>query len=268
MIAKTSYGSSFKGALLYGEGQDEKGKRKPGKSELLHTENLASVDARGMAEEMKAVAKNHRVKVPVMHTSLSWKPGEMVTSEQMIQASLLYCEKMGAKPEEHQIVIFRHFDQAHPHCHIYINRVPLDRGNAVAQSNDYLRNTKACREITRQLGFEKLEEKKTSKGLVKERSPEANAAKQFIHESIKLALRTTNVKSFAELKEELEMKRIEVKLMENKNGVSGISFRAQGFAFKGQDVNFKTADLRKQLEKNQLVEDKKQTLVIKRGPRL
>lgn len=102
----------------------------------------------------------------------------------------------------------------------------------------------------------------------KERSPEANAAQQFIHESIKLALRTTKVKSFAELKEELEKKGIEVKLMENKNGVSGISFRAQGFAYKGQDVNFKTADLKKQLEKNQLAEEKKQALVFKRGPRL
>ncbi len=247
MIAKTTYGSSFKGALLYGEGHDQKGSLIIGKSELLHTENVVSRNALDLAQEMQAVAKLHRAEKIVMHTSLSWKPGEKITNEQMVKASLMYCEKMGASRDNHQIVIYRHHDQAHPHCHVYINRVPLDRSPALAQSNDYVRNVKACRQISEQLGFETVVPKQQQR--VFQSSLEAQQARQKIQQALDDSLK--QAKSFSELKMQLEEKGIQVRTLEKQGKVKGISFRVDNYAYKGTAVGYKAADIEVVLVKNQ-----------------
>ena len=65
MIAKTTIGADFLGAICYGAGLRVNGKEIEGKSELLLTHNLASDDPKGMALEMQREAAFSRCKKPV-----------------------------------------------------------------------------------------------------------------------------------------------------------------------------------------------------------
>lgn len=81
MIAKTTVGSDFEGALTYGAGQRQG--RKQDQAELLITSNVREGTPQRMAREMQLVAsESKRIEKAVWHTSLSWPPGEQVGREQ------------------------------------------------------------------------------------------------------------------------------------------------------------------------------------------
>jgi hypothetical protein len=69
MIAKTTIGSSFLGAINYGAGYSLDGKEIEGKSELLLLHNVVSLDPLGIAMEMQQEATGSRCKRPVWHSS-------------------------------------------------------------------------------------------------------------------------------------------------------------------------------------------------------
>jgi hypothetical protein len=252
MIAKTTIGSSFSGALNYGAGLKPDGQEIIGKSELLHTENVVSKDSKGMSEEMEAVADGHRCKNAVWHTSLSWKEGESINPEQMKEASLKYCDKMGASPENHQIVIFLHKNTPHPHVHIYINRVPMDGGKALDRGHNYARNERICKEITKEMQFDKLPEQRLSSS-IKDNTPMGDA-KATVQQAIKEALTKDKISNFNDLSKRLREQGIEsIFKPDSNNNIVGASFKVSGIALKGQDVGYKAKDLREELTKNKSI---------------
>lgn len=245
MIAKTTVGSSFGGALNYGAGITLKGKKIEGKSELLLTHNLLSDQPNEMAREMHAEASYSKCESPVWHTSLSWPPDEKVSEEDMIKAANLYCEKIGADPKKHQIAIYRHFDQNHDHIHIYINRV--SDGIALKTSHNYAQNVRVCKEISEELGFRAIPKRKSGK---LRKVPEYQRdAQKHINKAIKKELKG-KVGSVHELKRALEEKGITCNYKVEDDKLTSSSYQYDGVNIKGQDVGFTARKLNEELLKN------------------
>jgi hypothetical protein len=249
MIAKTSIGSDFYGAIHYGAGYRLDGTRIKGKAELLLVNNVVSRDPKGIAAEMQQEAAYGRCKKPVWHTSLSWKPEERPTREQMLVAAKSYCQKMGAHPSDHQIVVYQHHDQPHRHIHIYINRVPTDGGPALAISHNYARNVRVCREICQELGFSKLE--RTQEGQLRHVMPNQLEAQQVVQLAIREALKSKTT-SPEDMERRLKEKGIECRYQLETGKLKYSSYCYQGVPIKGQDVGFTAKQLQARLDKNLL----------------
>lgn len=248
MIAKTTIGADFLGAICYGAGLRVNGKEIEGKSELLLTHNLVSDDPKGMALEMQREAEFSRCKKPVWHTSLSWKPGESPSKEQMIEAANRYCEKMGANPEDHQIVVFKHHDRPHRHIHVYMNRLPIGGGKALETSHNYARNVRVCKEISQELGFGFIE--KIEKGKLRHVAEHQIEAQKVVNFSIREALKQ-RCKTSAELERYLNAKGIQCKFTEEDGKLKYSSYNYNETSIKGQDVGFSSKLLQKRLLENQ-----------------
>lgn len=247
MIAKTTIGADFLGAICYGAGLRVNGKEIEGKSELLLTHNLVSVDPKGMALEMQREAEFSRCKKPVWHTSLSWKPGEDPSKEQMIEAANRYCEKMGARPEDHQIVVFQHHDRPHKHIHVYVNRVPMGGGKALETSHNYARNVRVCKEISQELGFIKLP--RLERGKLRHVGEQQIEGQKVINLAIKAALRQ-GCKTTDDLERRLHEKGIECTFLVENGALSSSSYRYNGVRIKGQDIGFTAKELQAKLDKS------------------
>lgn len=248
MIAKTTIGSSFLGAINYGAGHSLDGKEIEGKSELLLLHNVVSQDPLGIALEMQQEAAGSRCKRPVWHSSLSWKPDENPSKEQMIEAANRYCTKMGADPKDHQIAVYQHHDKPHKHIHIYINRVPTDGSKALETSHNYTRNVRICKEITQELGFAKVE--KLEEGKLRNVAGNQKEAQKVVNSAIKGALKQ-KCKSPEELELRLKEKGIVCKFTVEGGKLKYSSYNYQGVPIKGQDVGFTAMQLQTKLENNQ-----------------
>ncbi|MEO6282410.1 MAG: relaxase/mobilization nuclease domain-containing protein [Dyadobacter sp.] len=247
MIAKTSIGSNFSGAIHYGAGYTVEGKEVMGKSDLLITHNVVSRDPEGIAAEMQQEASYSRCKTPVWHSSISWKPEEKPTREQMIETANRYCEKMGADPKEHQIVVYEHHDKPHQHIHVYINRVPTDGSKALETSHNYARNVRICKEITQELGFSKLE--KLEEGKLRHVAVNQEDAQKAVNIAIKAALKEKSHDP-DDMERRLKEKGIECKYKVEEGKLKYSSYSYQGVPIKGQDVGFTAKQLQARLDKN------------------
>lgn len=256
MIAKTTIGSSFVGAINYGAGYSLDGKEIEGKSELLLLHNVVSRDPLGIALEMQQEADGSRCKRPVWHSSLSWKPEENPSQEQMIEAANRYCSKLGADPKDHQIAVYQHHDKPHKHIHIYINRVPTDGSKALETSHNYARNVRICKEITQELGFVKVE--KLQEGKLRHVAESQKEAQKFVNGAIKGALKQ-KCNGPEELERRLNEKGIECKFTLDEGKIKYSSYSYQGVPIKGQDVGFTAGQLQIRLNKS---------LEVKRGQKL
>jgi hypothetical protein len=247
MIAKTTIGSSFQGAINYGAGYSLDGKEIEGKSELLLLHNVVSLDPLGIALEMQQEAAGSRCKRPVWHSSLSWKPEENPSKAQMIEAANRYCTKMGADPKDHQIAVYQHYDKPHKHIHVYINRVPTDGSKALETSHNYARNVRVCKEITQELGFAKVE--KLQEGKLRHVAESQTEAQKVVNLAIRGALKL-KCKSPEELERRLNNKGIECKFTLDEGKIMYSSYSYQGVPIKGQDVGFTAKQLQSKFERN------------------
>jgi hypothetical protein len=250
MIAKTVVGSSFEGALSYGAGQ--RPGRKSAEAELLGSSNLREGTPQIMAKQMEEVAnESARIQKPVWHTSLSWPPGETITTEQKVAAAEMYCELMEAPFERHQVAIYEHHDKPHEHIHIYINRVPIDGGPALRTSNNFYRQPKVCQEICEKLGMQQLPDRQ-ERDLVKARKAVADVdpTKQARRGEVRVALDEILAQpsiagqNINWLTRELQKRAIGVKYTHDTKGtLRGVSFTKDGLAMTGQEAGYKAARL-------------------------
>ena len=259
MIAKTSIGSDFSGAINYGAGVSVEGKEIMDKSELLLLHNVVSRDPDGIAAEMQQEASYSRCKTPVWHSSISWKPEEKPTREQMVETANRYCTKMGADPKDHQVAVYEHHDKPHKHIHIYINRVPTDGSKALETSHNYARNVRICKEITEELGFSKVE--KLEEGKLRHVAVNQIEAQKAVSIAIKSALKEKS-DSPEDMERRLKEKGIECKYKVEEGKLKYSSYSYQGTPIKGQDVGFTAKQLQARLDKNQEIK-KEQTQQIK-----
>ncbi|HEY5746099.1 MAG TPA: relaxase/mobilization nuclease domain-containing protein [Chryseolinea sp.] len=132
-------GRGFRGALRYNLAKVEKNM-----AEVLD-HSFASVNEKSIMNEIQMV----RVLRPNLqkffyHTSINFPPHEDVSNDIMKRIALDYLYANGFN--QHQFIIFRHYDAGHPHLHILVNRIDYD-GKVLSDSNDFARSEKVLREL-------------------------------------------------------------------------------------------------------------------------
>lgn len=167
----------------------------------------------------------------------------------MVEAALRYCSKMGATPENHQIVVYQHHDQPHKHIHVYVNRVPLSGVPGLATSHNYARNVRVCQEISQELGFAKLERLK--EGHLRHVTLDQLEAQRVINLAIKDALKAKTT-SPEDMERRLSEKGIECRFKSEEGKIKYSSYGYQGVSIKGRDVGFTARQLQANLDKNLL----------------
>lgn len=160
IIRINTSGKSFRGAGQYhlhdkpfdNEAGERVNPRTADRVAWTATRNLLNVEPEAAIDEMWHTADNqqllkreagvarsgNRCTDPVKTISLSWKPTQAPTKEQMIDAVDSYLTHMGWA--EHQALIVAHTDTAHPHVHIILNRVHPETGRTLNDRQDKRRS--------------------------------------------------------------------------------------------------------------------------------
>jgi hypothetical protein len=141
-------GRGFRGALRYNLVKVERNM-----AEVLD-HSFACVSEKSIMREVQMV----RILRPNLqkffyHTSINFPPREDVSNERMKQIALDYLHANGFN--QHQFIIFRHYDAAHPHLHILVNRIDYD-GRVLSDSNDFARSEKVLRGLEKKYNLTKV----------------------------------------------------------------------------------------------------------------
>lgn len=246
MIAKTTMGNDFEGALTYGAGQRQGRGKEPGKAPLLVVANLIPGTPKDMAQDMRAIAaQSKKIQKPVWHTVLSWKAGEVISQAQKVAAAQRYCELIGAPIDRHQVAVYEHRDKEHAHIHIYLNRVPIDGGPALRTDNNFYRQPAIMRQISQELGMAPLPERQRN---LKTLDPAKEEAQELVSRTLLRLLDQPDRGGEEWLTLQLQKELIKVRYTHDKGGVlRGVSFEAHGVIMRGQEVGYKGAQLREAL---------------------
>lgn len=168
MVPRLSKGTSFKGAALYYLHD----KRAAGEAERLTSARVAWTETRNLltsdperawrlmawtamhAHELKAAAgikaTGRKLKDSVLAYSLAWHPDEKPDRAEMTRAAEASLRVLGL--QEHEAIILRHTDTAHPHVHVIVNRVHPETGKAASSSNDFLKLSQWAEAYEREQG--------------------------------------------------------------------------------------------------------------------
>ncbi len=82
---------------------------------------------KAMADDIARPSRQRKpIKDPVGHISLDFHPDDTpkMTDELMTEVAQEYMKQMGLTKTPY--IVVRHFDKAHPHCHIVFSRVDYD----------------------------------------------------------------------------------------------------------------------------------------------
>ncbi|MDH6309945.1 hypothetical protein M2451_002836 [Dysgonomonas sp. PFB1-18] len=240
MIAKNIKGKSFKGCVSY-----------------VMYEGATLLEADGVWAETKqdiirsfAMQRSGRkeIKQPVGHIPIAFSPEDShrLTNNFMIQLAKEYMQEMGIKNT--QYIIVRHDNTDNPHLHIVYNRIDNDL-KLISVNNDYKRNVKVCKKLKDKynLTYGKGKDK-----VKREKLDNPDKVKYYIHDAIKSVLPTC--KNPADLRFALKKFGIEIeyKWKRTAKEIGGVSFRHDGIAFKGSQIDkkFSFENLKKEFEKN------------------
>lgn len=229
-------GRSFRGALRYNQE-----KVASGNAEVLDN-SFVNVTERNIMKEVAMVRMQRPdLKKYFYHTSINFPTHENVSNELMIKIGRDYLDANGFN--QHQYIMFRHKDAAHPHFHILVNRIGYD-GAVVSDSNDYARSEKVLRELERKYNLTQvvgsLEAKergmtKNEKEMMERKNlPSYKVAMQVIIGDI---LESKNQISISEFISKLEARGVNVIFNQASTGhVSGISYSYQGMVMQGSKL--------------------------------
>ncbi len=145
MIGKIVTGGSFGGCVRYVV-------QKNG-SEILHGEGIRLENHSQMTRDFDMQRKlNSGLGKAVAHISLNFSSvdRERLTNKKMLEMAKEYLQKMNIKNT--QVLIIRHNDADHPHCHIIYNRVD-NNGKTISDSRQYHKNVNVCRAMTMKHGL-------------------------------------------------------------------------------------------------------------------
>lgn len=274
MIATATTGTGFKGVISYIQKEHEKNLNQDEKPELITKNNIYG-DTKKMSSQMRFLAKeNNRVSRPVLHVAISFHKSEKLTAEQAKKAVNSVLKEIGVDKAINQYLIMKHNDTKHEHYHAVINKVGLDGKNL---NTSYIKNRLqvACDKIeqvhglrrtegrtilydpTNEKGYRYLtkeekaaaaERKKTSP--IRDKNTKIADEKNHIKSKIQEALKDKNIDTADKFKTAMEKESIQTKFMENKNGISGVSFRYQNQLYKGTDLGYRWNQVQNDLEQN------------------
>lgn len=264
--ANANTGASFGGVLSYVE--KEKDKREGKKPPVCLVENQCYGDRVEIAQQMAAQASERPAcKKPVLHFQINFHPEEKLSDSLRQQAALQVLKHVGVDEMLHQFTVHEHFDKAHAHFHVVLNRVGLD-GSLFSDHQLLNRLQVACDRTERELGLRQTSGRtvvyapEAAKGFLYVPSGErkVNSAadlkpdkragvqqkKEKVHSMIRYVLEQEKPKTAEAFGERMRAKGVEVEFKTNKNGIFGVSFKLEGsqVAFKGSDVGYKWAQVR------------------------
>ena len=250
MIGKITKGSEFAGCVAYVLRED--------KARLLVAEGVSGT-LEEMAEQFELqTLLNDKVKNTVGHISLSFSPedGASLRNDDnlMVKIAYDYMERMGIR--DTQIIIARHTDRKHPHCHIVFNRVD-NNGKTISDKNDRYRNEKVCKALTEKYGLYMADGKEH---VNTERLRPHDKAKYDIYEALKQEL--PKATSWEQLREALHKQGIMTEFKYSRTGdkIDGVKFIKGKHVFSGSKIDrkFSFANIEKRLERNKKFQEKYQ----------
>ena len=284
MIATATTGTGFKGAISYIQKEHEKDLSQEEKPELIAKNNIYG-DTKKMSSQMRFLAKeNTRVSRPVLHVAISFHKSEKLTPKQAEKAVNSVLKEIGVDKENNQYLLMKHNDAKNEHYHAVINKVGLDGKNL---DTSYIKNRLqvACDKVEQEQGLRRTEgrtilydptdekgyryltkeekaaaaeKKKTSP--IRDKSTKIADEKNHVKAKISEALNDKNIDTADKFKTALEKESIQTKFMENKNGISGVSFKYQNQAYKGTDLGYKWKQVSNNLEQNKNMREKEQSV--------
>lgn len=154
MIAKFKKRIDFTGLVDYAN--DIKSDEKRGR--LLSYQGVCVVSNETIADSFNtqlrrpdSQGKIHHIGKPVKHVSISFSPEDahlFPDNEEgdRYMAQLVDEWLRGMGITNAQYIVARHFDKAHPHCHLVYSRIALD-GSVISAYNEQLRSADVCKKI-------------------------------------------------------------------------------------------------------------------------
>lgn len=214
MIAQISTGEGFGGLVNYANDIIKKD------TVIIASYGVNLSSNATITASFKAQAKARpTIQKFVGHISLSFSPDdqEKLDDEKIAEIAKEYMRRMGIVNT--QYVIFRHFDQPHPHIHIVYNRVDND-GNGIKGDTSYTKSAAITKALTREYGltFGKGKDK-----VRRERLKGKDAVKYRLYDTITAALK--DCVTWGDLKRLLATKGISLDFVRNSDGsIRGITF--------------------------------------------
>jgi hypothetical protein len=264
--ANANTGTSFSAVLSYVE--KTKDKRAGFAAPVRLVENQCYGERGEIAQQMAEQASERPAcKKPVLHFQINFHPDEKLAEGLREQAALRVLEHVGVSEALHQFTVHEHFDKAHPHFHVVLNRVGLD-GSLFPDHQLLNRLQVACDRTERELGLRQTtgrtvvyapedakgfryvpssERKvKSAADLKPDKRAGVQQKKEKLHSMVSYVLEQEKPKTAEAFGERLRAKGVEVEFKTNKNGIFGVSFKLKGsqVAFKGSDIGYKWAQIR------------------------
>lgn len=246
-------GKGFRGALRYNLEKVEKDK-----AEILD-HSFVNVSEKTIMKEIQMVRiLRPDLKKYFYHTSINFPPGEDLSNEMMKQIGLDYLAANGF--DQHQYIMFRHYDADHPHLHILVNRIGYD-GQVVSDSNDYARSEKVLRELEKKYNLTQVvssqqakERAMTKNELEMMKRTNAPSAKMAMQTILRGVLESKSQLTTNEFVSKLRAKGVDVLFNQASTGyVSGISYSYKGMVVKGGKLgnDFKWSAIKNKIDYEQ-----------------
>lgn len=242
MIAKFKNRVDFSGLVSYAN--DIKSDEKRGR--LLSYQGVCVVSNETIADSFNTHlrrpdrnGKIHNLGQPVKHVSISFSPADahlFPDNEQgdryMAQLVDEWLRDMGITNA--QYIVARHFDKAHPHCHLVYSRIALD-GSVISAYNEQLRSADICKKIKLRHGLTFG----NSSGEKVNRDRLLPVQQALFDLKTAVIAAADNASSWVEFQRELEAQGIEACFSFNRTTgeVRGISFAKGDYRFAGSKLS-------------------------------
>lgn len=242
MIAKFKKRIDFTGLVDYAN--DIKSDEKRGR--LLSYQGVCVVSNETIADSFNTQlrrpdckGKIHHIGKPVKHVSISFSPEDahlFPDNEEgdRYMAQLVDEWLRGMGITNAQYIVARHFDKAHPHCHLVYSRIALD-GSVISAYNEQLRSADICKEIKLRHGLTFG----NSSGEKVNRDRLLPVQQALFDLKTAVIAATDNASSWVEFQRELEAQGIEACFSFNRTTgeVRGISFAKGDYRFAGSKLS-------------------------------
>lgn len=242
MIAKFKNRVDFTRLVSYAH--DTKSDEKRGR--LLSYQGVCVVSNETIADSFNTHLRHpdsrgrvHHIGQPVKHVSISFSPEDahqFPDNEQgdRFMAQLVDEWLRGMGITNAQYIVARHFDKAHPHCHLVYSRIALD-GSVISAYNEQLRSADVCKKIKLHHGLTFG----NSSGETVNRDRLLPVQQALFDLKTAVIASADNASSWVEFQRELEAQGIEACFSFNRTTgeVRGISFAKGDYRFAGSKLS-------------------------------
>ena len=280
--ANANTGNGFSKAISYAL-QEAKKYSEETRAKVLEL-NQVYGSSKEMGKQMREVADDRKTALkPVLHVQINFHPDEKLTRAQAEQAINSILKDIGIEKDNHQYVVVQHKDKAHDHYHVVANRVGMD-GELLNDHRIKDRLQVACDKVEKEQhlrptqgrtvvydpslkkGYRYMNEREQQKEKKpgRDKNPRIMDTKNDIQKELSAVLSRVEIQTPDQLQHELAKRGIEMKLTENKKGISGASFRKDNIAVKGTAAGYKWSDISKVLSENKDKAERPQNATLNR----